>query len=578
MLWSEPWVQTLSLVFVVVVVCALIQRFFKNVLERDQYYYLRDITLIGAWALCGLWAGSYPIRLTIAAGVISALIGFCQRVWKRWDIRFAYLLVGLLLSVCGPRISFIGFPRGEFFYLSYVPSILLSSLWVGLFPILFLELDEVPGMAGCLLIITWSLMFVVTLVSSQDLSDAFMMSLMGLSLLAVFWSRHCNMYRRLGEPLAAMWGTLIAGTSILGVSKGVAFTTLMLLPLGLFALPIVETSLNFISLAFSSKPMGNMILYRRLVSKGVDHPKAISLVVLVCGLLGAYVTAVQLGGLSRWGLIVGVLFVFPLVFLISILVKPGKRPRFIRRPKLWGITVDNISLSYALGKVEASLSRQDEPVLIVTPDALAALRSRWDSDYRNILSKATLSLPDGMGLIWALKFLGMPIQERLPGVEFSEQLCRQAAARGWPVFFLGGKPGIAQAAAKRLQEKYPGLCVAGCRDGYFLPEEEEALCEEIRKSGAKILLVGLGVPRQEYWLGRNLPKLGPIVGMGVGGSFDVLSGTLKRAPLSWQRCGCEWLYRAIQEPWRWKRILKLPIFVLTVLAARLHLDPWKEKN
>jgi N-acetylglucosaminyldiphosphoundecaprenol N-acetyl-beta-D-mannosaminyltransferase len=561
--------RTLVVLVCVVCACVAVQRYFKKVLDRDQYFYLKDISLIAAWALCGLWAGSAPMRLTIAAGLAAALIGFCQKVLPRAELRFAYLLVGAALALSGPRISFIGLPDGEFHYLAPWLSVLLTALWVGFFPILIQELDEIPGMAGYLLTAGWGIMLLASLLSSQDLSEALLMAAMGLALVLAFFSRHINAYRRLGEPLAALWGTLLAGTSILGVSKGIAFSTLMAVPLAFFALPILETSLNLVSLTVSPKPLGNMILYRRLVGRGMEHPAALLYVTLLCAGLGIWVAWFQIA-LPRPFLLGSTLLVTAAgagILLLRRCDAPASRDR---RPGLWRVQVDNVSLHYALGKVRGFLL-SGEGAQVITVDALAALLSRRNEAYARTVREASLVLPDGTGLVWAMKFLGSPIQERLPGVEFVEHLCRQASGEGWPVYFLGGRPGVADDAARKLQERLPGLAVAGCRDGYFRPDEVSELLEGIRKSGARVLFVGLGVPKQELWIREHLSELGSVVAMGMGGSMDVLSGRLRRAPRVWQRTGMEWLYRLIQEPWRWRRIARLPLFVFLVLLTRLGL-------
>lgn len=563
-----------AVVVAIVVVCAFIQKMFKKDLERDQYYYLRDICMMAAWALCGIWTQSAPMKLAITAGIIAGLVGFCQKVARNWDLRFCYLLIGLGVSILGPRITFIGLPHGEFFYLSGFSSILLSTLWVGLFPILFQALDEIPGMGGCLLLVSWMLLAVVTAISSKGVTEALVMSVCGLALILVFWSRHVNVYRRLGTSLSALWGTLLAGSSMLGASKGVAFSTVMILPLGLFVIPILETSLSVLSAAFSPKPLGSMIIYRKLVVKGIDHPTAVFVVTGLCALCGSAIATLQMGFFDLGSLITALLLIGLGVY-IALARTRRQEEQTSARSSLWGVTVDNFSLDYALGRIGAWVSSRDAPRMIVTPDALASLRSRRDKRYCGIIDKASLVLPDGSGLTWALRFLGSPVQKQIPGVEFMEHLCRKAASHGWPVYFLGGKPGVAKLAAGKMSNKYPGLVVSGSRDGYFSSFECENICEEIRNAGTSILFVALGVPKQEYWLEENLEKLPGIVGIGVGGSFDVHSGMLKRAPLRWRKMKLEWLYRTIQEPARWRRAAKLPLFVLLVLLKKLRLDTWQ---
>ena len=559
----------------VIVACFFVQRTFRKELERDQYYYLRDISLIAAWAICGIWTQSSPMKLTITAGVIAGLVGFCQKVVKGWDLRFCYLAIGFGATFLGPRITFIGQPSGEFFYISgFSTIIILSTLWMGLFPILFQELDEIPGMGGGLLLVSWLLMFIVTAISSKGPSDALMMSVCGLSLILVFWSRHVNVYRRLGAPLAALWGMLLAGVSMLGVSKGVAFATVMVLPLGLFAIPILETSLSVLSAAFSPRPLGNMLLYRKLVNSGMNHPTAVLTVTLACALCGVSVAVLQMGLLDLFSLVASALLIGAGLY-IAITHRGGRKEPSTGRPTLWGVSVDNFSLDYALGRVGGWIMSGTTSHMIVTPDALATLASRRDAGYSEITERAGLVLPDGTGLVWALRFLGFTVQEQISGVDFMEHLCRLASCHGWSVFFFGGRPGVAEAAGVKLKEKYPDLTVAGSRSGYFKPDESSAICSEIRESGAHILFVALGVPKQERWLYEHLEDTGAIVGMGVGGSFDVHSGLLKRAPLVWRRLKLEWLFRTLQEPARWRRVMKLPLFVFLVLMKKLRLDRWK---
>ena len=135
-MFSNSYLGTAAIIAVIAVICVLIQKFFKKYLESDQYYYLKDITLVGAWAICGIWMPDGPLRITVAAGVAAACIGFCQRATRGKNLRFLYFLIGFVFSMFGPRIAFIEFTNGEYYYLSYFVSIAISTLWVGVFPIL----------------------------------------------------------------------------------------------------------------------------------------------------------------------------------------------------------------------------------------------------------------------------------------------------------------------------------------------------------------------------------------------------------------------------------------------------------
>ena len=575
-MFSNIYLNTAVVVLFVAALCIFIQKFFKKYLESDQYYYLKDITLVGAWALCGIWAPEGPMRVTIAAGVVAACIGFCQKVSKGKNLRFLYFLVGLGFSLFGPRIAFIEFSKGEYYYLSYFASIAISTLWVGIFPIFFQEIDEIPGQCGLLLIVSWTLVSAIILSSSHNLHEASQICIAGVIFLFVFWSRHVHAYRRMTEPLTALWGTLFAGISILGVSKGVAFYALAFLPLGFYALPIAETIMGVISAATMALPTGNFVFYRKLINGGKDHVEAISIISRICAFTGALVALIQYRTISCIIIVLSTIFILLSTYVYSrYKFAPGTK-NYNRRPELWGIVVDNISLNYALSQVQHWIVTGSKAHIIVTPDALAALRSRTDEIYRRIVKNAGLVLPDGAGLISALKLIGTPIQERIPGVEFTEHLCARAAYEGWSICFLGGEPGIAEKASQILCSRYVGLKVAGVSDGFFKAEETDALCAKIKDSGARILFVGLGVPKQEYWLEEHIEATGVSVGMGIGGSMDVLSGKLTRAPKIWQKVGMEWLYRVIQEPYRWRRIIKLPVFVFFALLTMFHIDRYKK--
>jgi N-acetylglucosaminyldiphosphoundecaprenol N-acetyl-beta-D-mannosaminyltransferase len=162
------------------------------------------------------------------------------------------------------------------------------------------------------------------------------------------------------------------------------------------------------------------------------------------------------------------------------------------------------------------------------------------------------------------------LKHRVTGVELVDRLCARAAREGIRVFLFGGAPGVAEEAAAKLCERYSGLQIAGTRNGFFSPDESAAIAQQIRGSGAQLLFVGMGFPKQEFWLAEHLGETGCGAGIGVGGSFDVISGKVERAPAAWRRFGLEWLYRLAKEPHRWRRQLALPHFVLLVAAESVR--------
>ena len=569
--------EALTFVPAAVIVCFFLQRSCRKHMEMSHYNYFRDLLLLAVWILAALWAGSPLSRFIVGVAVCASLIGACQHMNPHWGWRFLYLLIGFIFALFGPRIAFIGLPDGQYYYFSTPASLVATTLWVAAFPVLLQQLDNIPGMAGHLVAVSFSLLLLVTVFSGQHLPDAFFMSLCGLAFLGVFWSRHGHMFRRMGESLTALWGILVAGTSVLGVSKGITFSTLMLLPLGLFAIPIMEASLYFVSLAFSSRSHGAAVLYRKLINRGLDHTSAVRFITSLCALAGAVIAISQLGNSPFMMLWVSATILFIGLAILPIIKTIKESGELSLKPALWGTVVDDISMDYALSKARAAAMAGRGVSLISTVNALAVMEAEKNPEYRKALADSFLTLADGVGLVWALRFLGTPVQERVAGIDFMSGLLRAAEAERLPVYLLGAKDEVVEETVKALSIKHPMLSIAGWENGYF-DLKDPSIAEKIRKSGAKILFVAMGVPRQEIWIHKNSPLLGDMVAVGVGGAFDVLSGMLKRAPAGWQKLGLEWLYRLFQEPWRWKRDLDLFIFAGKVFLTKFGLWPSGNKR
>ncbi len=206
------------------------------------------------------------------------------------------------------------------------------------------------------------------------------------------------------------------------------------------------------------------------------------------------------------------------------------------------------------------------PHLIATANAEMLMMAQRNHQLRRILGECDLVVPDGAGILWAGEQLGTPFPERVTGADLAEKLLLLSSEKKWPVYFLGGAPGVAEAAAKNFSEKKGRLLLAGVHDGYFDGEEEKKIIQEIREKGTKLLLAGMGVPKQEAWLSDHKEELGPVLGMGVGGVFDIMSGHLKRAPLWMQRHRLEWAYRLFLQPSRIGRMMALPRYMAAVKA------------
>ncbi len=203
-------------------------------------------------------------------------------------------------------------------------------------------------------------------------------------------------------------------------------------------------------------------------------------------------------------------------------------------------------------------------VITLNPEMLCS--ARHDPALWGLLNQGDLVVPDGYGIIWAGERFGCPFPERVTGIDLVQALAARAAGAGWRLYLLGGAPGVAEAAAANLQRQHPGLQVAGTGHGYFTRAEVPAVLGRIRTAGPDLLLAGMGFPRQEYFIRDHCQDLGLPVAVGVGGSFDVISGRLRRSPLWIQRLRLEWLFRIFQEPARWRRLLVLPRFIGMVLS------------
>ena len=225
---------------------------------------------------------------------------------------------------------------------------------------------------------------------------------------------------------------------------------------------------------------------------------------------------------------------------------------------LCGVRIDDLTLQEA---VKTALSERASPCVVFTPNAVMLDACRKNQALSALLNRATLSLPDGAGVLSAAARKGFLLRERVPGIEFGESILKEAAERSLRVFLLGGKEGVAQRAAQRLSTQYPSLQICGAHTGYFQKtgEENAKVLLHIQKAKPHILFVCFGFPMQERWIDGNLPHLSSLsLVAGLGGSLDVWAGDVKRAPKIVQRCGLEWAWRMLREP---KRLKNLPALV-----------------
>jgi N-acetylglucosaminyldiphosphoundecaprenol N-acetyl-beta-D-mannosaminyltransferase len=239
-----------------------------------------------------------------------------------------------------------------------------------------------------------------------------------------------------------------------------------------------------------------------------------------------------------------------------------------KRLRILGVPLDAMTFDNMLHSIAEWITRGDRTYQICTVSPEFVMIAQDDPDFMRVLQSADCCVADGVGLLFAARYLGRPLPERVTGSDGVPLIAERAAQMGWKLFFLGAGQGVAQQAADRLTAQYPGLQVVGVYEGSPSPEEEEPIIELVNRSGADILFVAYGAPHQDKWIARNQDRLAVRVAMGVGGTFDFIAGVVPRAPRWMRRLALEWLYRLYKQPWRWRRMLRLPRFVWAVLWHR----------
>jgi N-acetylglucosaminyldiphosphoundecaprenol N-acetyl-beta-D-mannosaminyltransferase len=236
-----------------------------------------------------------------------------------------------------------------------------------------------------------------------------------------------------------------------------------------------------------------------------------------------------------------------------------------------GVRVDRVSQLQVLDIIDQliALRRASGNTLpcqqTVTVNTEFVMAAQKNIEFRQTINSAALSVADGIGVVWAMRFVGFPTPERITGTDTLVALAKCCAEKGYRLYLLGAAPGVAEQTGVCLQALAPGLQIAGTYAGSPALAEEDAIIERIAAANADVLCVAYGAPAQDLWIYRNLSRLPAAVAMGVGGAYDFLSGRQRRAPRVMQRMGLEWLYRLYREPWRWKRMLAIPHFMLQVL-------------
>ncbi|MBI4861536.1 MAG: WecB/TagA/CpsF family glycosyltransferase [Candidatus Riflebacteria bacterium] len=513
-----------------------------------------------AWASLALVAGHTLVART-PEGSTSSVLG---------EMVLELIAYGILVA-SGLSIQFAHSPTGGLLYFTAGAPI-ITCLWLFAFSRVLRLATLLPGLFEGMLAMLAYLFMGSLYLQRQVPMGTYAIILLFAGVTTGQWVYGFALKpSRTGSLAAACWAMTAGALSIVGTSKRLAFlsvvppTLVLLAPVFFFSYLIVGSYL----MPKLGSSQGNRVAHRW----NITRHRIVTVLLLFCLVGNLLALLACLTGDPFLILGPGV-FAFVLMWkLVSFLVKNDRqstRPAVVPETiSILGVPVWARTESDLLQRLQAMI-RDGKKHVVVTPDSLAIHRSLTDERYRAVINQADICVPDGAGVVWAGDFLyDAPILSRIPGVELMERLLAMARDRGFSVYFLGASPAVIAKAREQMVLKYPGLDIVGARDGFFTAADEDALVAEINALAPDMIFVGLGVPKQEMWISANLPRLKTSLLMGVGGTFDVLSGEKARAPLGFQRLGLEWLYRLLCEPHRFKRIVLLPFFVLEVLKEKL---------
>jgi len=556
--------------------------------KADRRGPLQVLALTAGVGVAGLMAiGRYPLAsLVLLATVGVACIGILGdyfRGARAWCF-VAVAVCALALVLNGAAIESLKLPFTTRFIKLGAFSGVVTVLWVLFTSWAFSRTANLPGSAVAIGGVT-SLAFVaICTLEGQIMGPdprVAALALAGACFGLIIGVQPLTGGAQFSSGLAI--GFALGVVSIIGALKNTAFLV-GVLPILVLGIPIVDSTYTAAvalrrgeqSLVVASREQR---LHDLLMAKGIT-PRAIlifytGLSVYLCGIAVLLTSLIKLHFLLKFVLLVVLLSIGALGAIAIV--------RLLSRPTAAaddgsGATVDVLSVPVSRLTAEDVLGRIEEfiaassPHMIVTSDTSAIVHAQDDPEFMEIMRQADLVTPDGAGIVWAAKLLNLPIAERVAGCDLVESICALAARRGYSVYLLGGREGVAEQAAAALCRRCEGLKVAGTHHGYFSADEEPEIVNRIRQARPDVLFVAFGIPRQEKWIRRHLEQLQVPVCIGVGGSFDVFAGRTRRAPKWMQDCGLEWLYRTVREPRRLPRLVALPRFFLMMLREGLRRD------
>lgn len=480
----------------------------------------------------------------------------------------AVLACATLLSVSGVLFDVLKLPLTTKFINLGALALPISIAWMAFLTITFQMTARVPCLSlgiGAVSSLTLSLAAVAlpqrTAPFAIMLSGIVFGTCMGLLPWAMMLGQAVTTF-----ATSSSIGILLSAISVVGALKNTALLV-VIVPVLALGIPFVEITYALGSAVVSKGAAKRASLFELLINEGLIGRRL--WVVLVLANAYLCVVAMALVALVRMHFALKLLVLSSLASFAAMLIYILSRLLSQKLPsqpmvELLGVPISTLNWKQTLELIERFIA-EGKPRMIVTADTSAIVRAQEDEEFKRILRDAALVTPDGIGVVIATRLLGEPLAQRISGVDLMDRLCALASKKGYRVFLLGAREGVAKLAAEKLSQKYPGLKIAGTHHGYF--DNDAEVVRIIKESRPHILFVAMGIPKQEKWIAKHMNEIGAPVNIGVGGSFDVYAGVTKRAPKWVQRICMEWLYRALREPHRFKRLVAIPKLLLHVAKA-----------
>jgi N-acetylglucosaminyldiphosphoundecaprenol N-acetyl-beta-D-mannosaminyltransferase len=495
------------------------------------------------------------------------------------------VLVALVVSAHGISIESFRLPGTGIYYELGWASPVVTALWLLLCAALFGRAGSIPGVSFGVAALSGLTFYAVCLLvpwATGEVARLLALAVAGVALPLLPWFGQIG--SRSASPSSYATGFLIGSLAVMGALKHTA-SLAVLLPLLVISVPLFGATYTYAAAlrdGWRAMHIGQRrrhlheLLLEQGYSPGQVFGVLIGVAAYMCVLGIALVLLIPQSFGAKLVVLLSGISVGPFMFfvILRLLGHGGPVPAADGPPSvsLFRVRLHAVTMEEALTRAE-SFIREGGPHMIVTSDTSTVVRAQDDDELRTIINEADLATVDGQGVVLAARLLNLPLSTRVAGVDMMQRLCEIAARLDAAVYLLGAEPGIAEKAAARLRSMYPALRVGGCQHGYFPEQEEQEVLAAIRAARPAVLFVAMGIPKQEKWIKRHLQELGVPVCMGVGGSFDVVAGRVRRAPEWVRRSGLEWLYRTVQRPRRLPRLAALPrMFLMTMRTLLLHPD------